>query len=94
MASQLMPSSSSTSALARGQTMGDRSVPSEFGQVLARFRVQEAGADHVSSGIAFRPGGKGVSRIPTESGDILPPGTILKCGRSACRSRPWKSMWV
>jgi hypothetical protein len=46
MNEQLIPSSSSTSALARRQPMRGGTVAGQFNQVAARFGVQEARADH------------------------------------------------
>ena len=68
MPSQLMPSASSTSALAHlGQPRCGRTVPSQLGQVLAQFAVQEAGADHADSRIQVAAVGKGVFRVLGES---------------------------
>jgi hypothetical protein len=67
--SQLMPSSSSTSALARrARTMAGRPVPSQLGQVLARFGVREAAADHADGRIRAAPIGKGVFAFPGSRG--------------------------
>ncbi len=41
-----------------GKAMGRRPVPSKLGQVLARFAVQEAAADHANGRIRVAPLGK------------------------------------
>ncbi len=48
--------------------MGGRPVPSQLGQVLAQFGVQEAAADHADGKIAFWPFGKRDFRLLPESG--------------------------
>jgi len=52
--------------------MRDRSVPRQLGQVLARFGVEETGADHDTDRIRPAPLDKGVRRTLKESGYIYP----------------------
>src|ERR1700677_747823 len=47
--------------------MRGRSVPRQFGQVLTRFWVEEAGADHAMSRIAAKLIRKRFFRVPVES---------------------------
>jgi CheY-like chemotaxis protein len=50
------------------QAMGGQPVPSQFGQVLARFAVQEAASDHADGKTRVATLGKEVSRFLGESG--------------------------
>ena len=51
--------------------MGDRTVPSQFDQVLPRFAVQEAASDPRDGRVRFRTFGKG-GRGLSKSRGILP----------------------
>ena len=70
IASQLIPSSSNTSARTSGQTMSGQPVPhpSQLDQVLPQFYVQKAGPYHPFGRIRIAPFGKGGLRILAESG--------------------------
>src|SRR5664279_2063500 len=54
-----------------GQAMRSRSVPRQFGQVLTRFGVEEASADHAMTRVAAELIRKGLFRVPAESGYTL-----------------------
>jgi predicted methyltransferase len=68
--SQLMPSSNSSSALARRAKRCRRAVPRQLDQVLSRFAIQEARSDHSVSRIPISGFGKRFVRVPGDSGYI------------------------
>src|SRR5208283_3195426 len=53
---------------APGQAMRSRSVPRQLGQVLTRFGVKEASADHAMTRVAAELIRKCLFRVPAESG--------------------------
>ncbi len=65
------------------QAMRRRTVPSQFGQVLARFAVQEAAADHANGRIRVAAFGKGVFGFWVSSGYSVGPCPKPAVGRIA-----------